>query len=142
MYLKNSFILIFFIILSCQPVEILKPVEIDISNLDIITINSNPFSFIDKKIDGIYCLSVNDEHVMKSWLLSYTNGEIINGIADGNAEITKYFDLLSDKTKNYMGFRCRRFAMIIENNMIINKFIENDGEYRVSSAEYILEQIQ
>jgi hypothetical protein len=26
--------------------------------------------------------------------------------------------------------------------MIINKFIENDGEYRVSSAEYILEQIQ
>ena len=99
-------------------------------------------SFINKKIDGIYCLSVNDEHVMKSWLLSYTNGEIINGIADGNAEITKYFDLLSDKTKNYMGFRCRRFAMIIENNMIINKFIENDGEYRVSSAEYILEQIQ
>ena len=99
-------------------------------------------SFINKKIDGIYCLSVNDEHVLKSWLLSYTNGEIINGIADGNAEITKYFNLLSDKTKNYMGFRCRRFAMIIENNMIINKFIENDGEYRVSSAEYILEQIQ
>ena len=28
----------------------LKEAEIDISNLDIITINSNPFSFIDKKI--------------------------------------------------------------------------------------------
>jgi len=26
--------------------------------------------------------------------------------------------------------------------MIINKFIENDGEYHVSSAEYILEQVQ
>ncbi len=98
-------------------------------------------SFIDKKIDGIYCLSVNDEYVMKSWLVSYTDGEIINGIADGNAEITKYFDLISDKTKNYMGFRCRRFAMIIKNNTIINKFIENDGEYNVSSAEYILKQI-
>ena len=48
-------------------------------------------SFINKKIDGIYCLSVNDEHVMKSWLLSYSNGEIINGIADGNAEIYKIF---------------------------------------------------
>ena len=33
MYLKNSFILILFIILSCQPVEILKPIEIDTSNL-------------------------------------------------------------------------------------------------------------
>ena len=98
-------------------------------------------SFINKKIDGIYCLSVNDEHVMKSWLVSYTDGEKINGIADGNAEITKYFDLISDKRKNYMGLRCRRFAMIIENNVIINKFVENDGEYNVSSAEYILEQI-
>ena len=98
-------------------------------------------SFINKKIDDIYCLSVNDEHVMKSWLLSYSDGEMIKGIADGNAEITKYFDLISDKTKNYMGYRSRRFAMIIENNVIINKFIENDGEYNVSSAEYILEQI-
>ena len=98
-------------------------------------------SFKNKKIDDIYCLSVNDEHVMKSWLLSYSDGEMINGIADGNAEITKYFDLISDKTKNYMGFRSTRFAMIIENNVIINKFIENDGEYNVSSAEYILEQI-
>ena len=98
-------------------------------------------SFINKKIDDIYCLSVNDEHVMKSWLLSYSDGEMINGIADGNADITKYFDLISDKTKNYMGYRSRRFAMIIENNVIINKFIENDGEYNVSSAEYILEQI-
>ena len=98
-------------------------------------------SFIKKKIDDIYCLSVNDEHVMKSWLLSYSDGDMINGIADGNAEITRYFDLISDKTKNYMGFRSRRFAMIIENNVIINKFIENDGEYNVSSAEYILEQI-
>ena len=97
--------------------------------------------FKNKKIDDIYCLSVNDEHVMKSWLVSYTDGEMINGIADGNAEITKYFDLLVDKTKSYMGYRCRRFAMIIDNNVIINKFIENDGEYNVSSAEYILEQI-
>ena len=117
-------------------------------NENIKEIDLLPYKFPDKeefgnkKVDGIYCLSVNDEHVMKSWLLSYTDGEKINGIADGNAEITKNFDLLSDKTKNYMGFRCRRFAMIIENNMIINKFIENDGEYHVSSAEYILEQIQ
>ena len=96
---------------------------------------------INKKIDDIYCLSVNDEHVMKSWLMSYTDGEMINGIADGNAEITKYFDLISDKTKNYMGFRCKRFAMIIDNNVVMKKFIENDGEYQVSSAEYILEKI-
>ena len=98
-------------------------------------------SLINKKIDEIYCLSVNDEHVMKSWLVSYTDGEKINGIADGNAEITTYFDLISDKTKNYMGFRSKRFAMIIDNNVVIKKFIENDGQYQVSSAEYVLKKI-
>ena len=40
MYLKNSFILIFFIILSCQPVEILKPVEIDMAIFEKISINA------------------------------------------------------------------------------------------------------
>ena len=98
-------------------------------------------SFKNKKIDDIYCLSVNDEYVMRSWLISYTDGEKIIGIADGNAEITKNFDLISNKTKNFMGFRCRRFAMIIENNVITNKFIENEGEYKVSSAEYVLKRI-
>ena len=68
--------------------------------------------FKNKKIDDIYCLSVNDEHVMKSWLVSYTDGEMINGIADGNAEITKYFDLITDKTKSFMGYRCRRFCLL------------------------------
>ncbi len=131
---------------------IIDDFKVPIIKKGVSSVSSLKNEFINKKIilfgvpgaftPTIYCLSVNDEHVMKSWLVSYTNGEIINGIADGNAEITKYFDLISDKTKNYMGFRCRRFAMIIENNMIINKFIENDGEYRVSSAEYILEQIQ
>ena len=79
--------------------------------------------------------------MLKSWLVSYTDGENINGIADGNAEITTHFDLISDKTKNYMGFRCRRFAMLIENNVITNKFIENEGEFKVSSAEYVLKKI-
>ena len=40
MFLKNSFIIILFILLSCQPVEILKPIEIDISKLEKISINT------------------------------------------------------------------------------------------------------
>ena len=51
--------------------------------------------FIDKGIDAIYCLSVNDNFVMNAWLLSYTEGDKIIGIADGNAEI-------QNKMENYM----------------------------------------
>ena len=40
MYLKNNLIVILFFVISCQPVEILKPVEIDISNFEKISINT------------------------------------------------------------------------------------------------------
>ena len=54
---------------------------------------------ISKGIDDIYCLSVNDKYVMKSWLISYSEENKIIGIADGNAEIVNHFKLISDKTK-------------------------------------------
>ena len=95
----------------------------------------------DKGITDIYCLSVNDKYVMKAWLLSYSNSENIIGIADGNAEITKYFQLQEDKTKNYMGLRSLRFAMIISNNIVNKVFIEKTGEYKVSSPDNIINYI-
>ena len=96
---------------------------------------------IERGVDNIYCMSVNDKHVMKSWLISYSDDHKIIGIADGNAEITKYFNVISDKTKNHMGFRSSRFVMIIVNNQIINLKVENSGELNVSSAENILKDL-
>ena len=98
--------------------------------------------FIDKGIDDIYCLSVNDNFVMSSWLLSYTEGDKIIGIADGNAEITKNLDLISDKSKNFMGIRSSRFAMIVKDNIIENILIEDPGEYQKTSAESLLTKIK
>ena len=96
---------------------------------------------IEKGINSFYCLSVNDKYVMKSWLISYSEDHKIFGVADGNAEITKYFNLISDKTKNHMGFRSSRFAMIKENNKVKEIKIENPGELRVSSAENVLQNL-
>ena len=53
MFLKNKFILIFFIILSCQPVEILEPIKIDISNFEEISINVKEVE-INKKYNSIF----------------------------------------------------------------------------------------
>ena len=96
---------------------------------------------IERGVDNIYCMSVNDKHVMKSWLISYSDDHKIIGIADGNAEITKHFNLISDKTKNHMGFRSSRFVMIIINNQIISLKIENPGELNVTTAENILKDL-
>ncbi len=98
-------------------------------------------SFKKKFIDDIYCLSVNDHYVMKSWLISYSEDHHIKGIADGNAEISKYYNLITDKSKNFMGYRSIRFAMLIENNQIKFFKIEEPGELKVSSAENIILEI-
>ena len=96
---------------------------------------------ISKGIDDIYCLSVNDDHVMKAWLLSYTEGDKIIGIADGNGDVSKNLNLLVDKTANYMGMRSSRFAMIIKDNSIEELIIEKPGEYKETSAENLLTKI-
>ena len=97
--------------------------------------------FMAKGIDDIYCLSVNDEYVMQAWLLSYTEGEKILGIADGNGDISNNLGLLIDKTANYMGTRSTRFAMIIRDNSIDELLIEEPGEYKRTSAENLLTKI-
>ena len=59
----------------------------------------------------------------------------------GNAEFAKEMDLLADYSGNFMGNRCKRFALIAENNSIITFNIEEKGQFLVSSAEYILDQL-
>ena len=96
---------------------------------------------IDKGINNIYCLSVNDEFVMNAWLQSYSDGNKIIGIADGNGEVAKSFNLLVNKSSNYMGMRSTRFAMIVLDNIVQELFIEKTGEYKNTSAENLLTKI-
>ena len=95
----------------------------------------------EKGIEDIYCLSVNDEFVLNAWLLSYSETDRIKGIADGNGDIAKSLNLLVDKSTNYMGMRSTRFAMIVENNIIQELFVEQPGEYNLTSAEYLLTKV-
>tara|TARA_B110000444_G_scaffold25885_1_gene21345 strand:+ start:224 stop:694 length:471 start_codon:yes stop_codon:yes gene_type:complete len=95
----------------------------------------------EKGIEDIYCLSVNDEFVLSAWLLSYSETDRIKGIADGNGDIAKSLNLLVDKSANYMGMRSTRFAMIVENNIIQELFVEQPGEYKLTSAEYLLTKV-
>ena len=97
--------------------------------------------FVAKGVDDIYSLSVNDEYVMQAWLLSYTEGDKILGIADGNGEVSKNLNLLVDKSANFMGMRCSRFAMIVQDNNIEELLIEMPGEYKETSAENLLTKI-
>ena len=94
-----------------------------------------------KGVDDIYCLSVNDIFVMKAWLTSYPKGNSIKGISDGNADFAKAMQLTLDYSASFMGMRCKRFALIADQNNIIKLFVEEKGQFSISSAENILNQL-
>ena len=79
MYLKNSLIVILFFILSCQPVEILKPVEIDISKFDKISINTKEIE-INTKYNPIFAKNNIEDQIQNSpidIMIKWNNENII-----------------------------------------------------------------
>jgi len=62
-------------------------------------------------------------------------------LADGNGEFTKAMGLELDATAFGMGLRAKRFALYAENGIVKNVFVEAPGEFKVSGAEHVLEQL-
>ena len=62
-------------------------------------------------------------------------------IADGNSDLTKSLELDKDYSSSFMGIRSKRFSLLADNNKINVLNIEKPGEYKISSAEYIINQI-
>ena len=100
MYLKNSFILIFFIILSCQPVEILKPVEIDMARFDKISINAEKIE-VNKKYNSVFSKSNIEDQIQKSPvnLMAEWNSQNILKLGNENKLVINILDASIKKTE-------------------------------------------
>ncbi|HWE99572.1 MAG TPA: peroxiredoxin [Caulobacteraceae bacterium] len=94
-----------------------------------------------KGVDQIACVSVNDMFVMKAWGDSQGVGENILMLADGNGDYTKALGLEMDASRFGMGPRSQRYSMIVKDGVVQELNIEEGGEFRVSSADYMLAQI-
>ena len=94
-----------------------------------------------KGADEIWCLSVNDAFVMAAWGKDNNAGGNVRMMADGSAVYTKTLELDRDLTSGGMGVRCFRFAMIVEDGTVTYVGVEGSGEFGVSKAETILEQL-
>lgn len=92
---------------------------------------------MDKGVDTIACMAVNDVFVMNAWGKSAGADRVLM-LADGNGDFTKALGLELDATAWGMGHRSQRFAMIVEDGRITGLFVEAPGEFRVSSAENVL----
>lgn len=94
-----------------------------------------------KGIDAIACTSVNDVFVMAAWAKDQgIKGEILM-LADGSASFAHAIGLDFDGSAFGMGTRSQRYAMVVEDCVVTQLFVEKGGEYKVSAAEYMMENI-
>jgi peroxiredoxin len=90
-----------------------------------------------KGVDTIAFVSVNDVFVMNAWGKSAGAGNI-QMLADGNGEFASALGLELDATAFGMGMRSQRFALIADDGVVAELFVEEPGEFQVSSAENVL----
>ncbi|MDB5681633.1 MAG: alkyl hydroperoxide reductase [Sphingomonas bacterium] len=62
-------------------------------------------------------------------------------LADGNGEFAKAVGLTMDGSKFGLGERSQRYSMIVDNGVVTELNVEAPGEFKVSSAEHLLEQL-
>ncbi len=97
--------------------------------------------FQAKGVDIVACTSVNDYYVMKAWAKDQgIAGEVVM-LADGNGDFARAMDLVLDGSGFGMGSRSKRYAAIVRDGKIDKLFVEQPGEFKVSAAEYVLEQV-
>lgn len=94
-----------------------------------------------KGIDEIACTAVNDAFVMGAWAKANDAEGKVTMLADGNGNFAKAVGLEMDGSKFGLGTRGQRFAMIVNDGVVEDVFVEAPGDYKVSSAEHVLEQL-
>jgi peroxiredoxin len=91
-------------------------------------------------IDEIACTAVNDPFVLGAWNKA-SGSRDVTMLADGNADLAKALGLTMDGSAFGLGTRGQRFSMIVNDGVIEQLNVEAPGDFKVSSAEHMLEQL-
>jgi peroxiredoxin len=94
-----------------------------------------------KGVDTIACMAVNDVFVMNAWGKASKCADKVLMLADGNGEYARALGLELDAKGFGMGTRSQRFAIVVDNGVATHVDIEAPGQFKVSSAEYVLSQL-
>jgi peroxiredoxin len=97
--------------------------------------------FKAKGVDEVICTSVNDVFVMGAWGKSSGADGKVRMLADGNGTFAKAIGLELDGSGFGMGKRSQRYSMIVKDRKVTELNVEQGGEFKVSSADYMLGQL-
>jgi len=91
-----------------------------------------------KGIDTLACMAVNDVFVMNAWGKASGVEHKVLMLADGNGDYAKALGLEMDGRGFGMGLRGQRFALVVDNGIAKQIYVEAPREFKVSSAEHVL----
>ncbi|MCO5060159.1 MAG: peroxiredoxin [Rhizobiaceae bacterium] len=102
----------------------------------------NRDAILNKGVDAIAVVSVNDQHVMRAWARFSGAEDKLTFIADGNADFARALGLDMDMSVAGMGVRVKRFSMIVDDGKVAALNVESKpGQAVDSGAARILEQL-
>ena len=100
----------------------------------------NRDAILEKGVDAIAVVAVNDPFVMKAWKEASGNTGDILFLSDGNAEFARASGLELDASKNGLGTRLQRFSMIVDDGKVEVLNTESAaGQINDTAAARILE---
>ena len=99
----------------------------------------NHSEILAKGVDAIAVVSVNDHHVMHAWAKASGGEGKIMFLADGAAAFTNALGVGTDMGP--LGFRSRRYSMIVEDGVVTQFNLEPGFGADVSGAAAILGQL-
>lgn len=94
-----------------------------------------------KGIDEVACTAVNDAFVLGAWSSAGGADGKVTMLADGNGDFVQALGLTMDGSKFGLGTRGQRFSMVVNDGVVEQLNVEAPGEFKVSSAEHLLEQL-
>jgi len=93
-------------------------------------------------VDEVWCHAVNDAFVMGAWARDQRTGDKVRMMADGAAQWARALGVDQDLSQRGLGVRAKRYAMIVEDGVVKHLAVEAPGEFKVSSAEAVLEALR
>jgi peroxiredoxin len=94
-----------------------------------------------KKVDEVWCISVNDGYVMAAWGREQKAIGKVRMLGDGNGDFAKKLGVDADLSGANMGLRMKRFSMLVDDGVVKSFNLEAPGKFEVSDADTMLKQL-
>lgn len=113
------------------------------SPIQLLAYNEYAETFRANGVDEILCISVNDPFSLATWAQD-EGADQVRFIPDATGDFTRNLGMLVNLSDKGMGYRSRRYSMLVKDGFIEKMFVEPEGFEAipvVSNAETMLSYI-